>query len=115
MGDQSIVINQTVFGILCLILALGLTFFYPLGRKNANHLLSNLIIVALFVGAAFNLITKDMVASDTLVIGLGLAVGGLAVLLRSIRRWLRYFQGAVSRRTSPYYWYQRAYSRRRRR
>ena len=108
-------INQTVLGILCLVLAIGLTLFYPLGRKNGSHLISSLIILALFVTAAFNLIPANVVPSDAMVIVIGLIAGGIAVLIRSVRRWVRYFQGAVARRTSPYYWYQRAYSRRRRR
>ena len=115
MSVGTITISQTLFGVLCLAGGLGLALFYPLGGKSGSHLISNLIIIALFVGAAFNLITKEMVESDAVVIILGLAAGGLAVLLRSVRRWLRYFQGVVARRSSPYYWYQRAYSRRRRR
>jgi len=108
-------ISQTFLGLLCLVLAIGLTVFYPLGRKNGSHLLSNVIIIALFITAAFNLIPVEAVPSDVMVIVIGLIAGGIAVLIRSVRRWVRYFQGAVARRTSPYYWYQRAYTRRRRR
>ena len=103
-----------IIGLLCLAGGVALAFFWPLGRKNGEHLLFNVIIIGLFVVAAYNLITKDMVGDDATVIVLGLAVGGLAVLIRSVRRWLKYFQGVVSRRTSPYYWYRRAFARRRR-
>lgn len=107
--------SNMLVGLLCLAGGILLAFMYPLGRKDGEHLFFNLVIVALFVAAAFNLIPKDIVESDAGVLIIGLAIGGLAGLVRSIRRWLKYFQGAVARRTSPYYWYQRAYSRRRRR
>jgi hypothetical protein len=107
--------SSALVGLLCLAGGIAFAFFWPLGRKDAGHLLFNLVIVGLFVVAAFNLITQDMVESDATVLLIGLAAGGAAVLIRSVRRWLKYFQGVVSRRTSPYYWYQRAYARRRRR
>ncbi len=66
------------------------------------------------VGAAFNLIPKTRIESDVAVMLLGAAAGGIAVLVRSVLRWLRYFQGAVQRRTSPTYWYSRAFRPRRR-
>lgn len=108
-------ISQTLLGFLCLVGGLALTFLYPLGRKNGSHLVGNLIIVALFVTAAFNLIPVTLIPSDVIMILLGLLAGGLAVAYRSVRRWVRYFKGVVKRRTSPYYWYQRAYGSRRRR
>jgi len=114
MGNP-IVISQPVLGWLCLAGALALTFFFPLGRKTSSHLISNLIIIALFVGAAYNLIPKNLVESDLAVIALGATAGLIAVFARSVLRWLRYFQGAVQRRTSPYYWYTRAFRPRRRR
>jgi hypothetical protein len=106
---------STTVGALCAVGGVALAFFWPLGRKDGEHLLFNLVIIALFIFAAFNLIPKNVVESDAAVLVVGLAVGGLAVLVRSIRRWLKYFQGVVSRRTSPYYWYRRAFTRRRQR
>ena len=107
--------SSTTIGLLCLAGGIVFAFIWPLGRKDEGHLLFNLVIIALFVTAAFNLITKDMVESDAVALIIGFGIGGLAVLIRSVRRWLRYFQGVVARRTSPYYWYRRAYERRRRR
>ncbi len=107
--------SDPTVGLLCLAGGIALAFFWPLGRRDAGHLFFNVVIMALFVVAAFNLITKDMIQSDAVVLVVGLGVGGLAVLIRSIRRWVKYFQGMVARRTNPYYWYQRAYTRRRRR
>jgi hypothetical protein len=106
--------SNALVGWLCLAGGVALAFFWPLGRKDAGHLLFNLAILALFVAAAFNLITRDMVESDATVLVMGLVAGLLAVLVRSVRRWLKYFQGVVTRRTSPYYWYRRAFTRRRR-
>jgi hypothetical protein len=107
--------SNTLIGLFCLSGGIVLGFIYPLGRKDGEHLLFNLVIIALFVFAAFNLISRDMVESDGLVLLIGLVAGVLVVIIRSVRRWLKYFQGAVSRRTSPYYWYSRVYRRRRRR
>lgn len=107
--------SNTTIGLLCLAGGIVFAFFWPLGRKNASHLLFNLVIIALFVIAAFNLIPKNVVASDGGVLLVGLAVGGVAVLIRSVRRYFKYFQGVISRRTSPYYWYSRALRPRRRR
>ena len=106
--------SNTLVGWLCLAGGIALAFFWPLGRKDAGHFLFNLVIIALFVAAAFNLITRDMLESDATVLVMGLVAGLLAVLVRSVRRWLKYFQGVVARRTSPYYWYRRAFTRRRR-
>ena len=113
MGN-TIMISQPLFGWLCLAGALALTLFFPLGRKTSSHLISHLIIIALFVGAAFNLIPKSLIESDVTVVLLGAAAGGVAVLIRSGLRWLRYLQGAVQRRTSPTYWTSRAFRPRRR-
>ncbi|HLF25141.1 MAG TPA: hypothetical protein VJG32_02295 [Anaerolineae bacterium] len=107
--------SSTAIGLLCLAGGVVLGFIYPLGRKNGEHLLFNLVIIALFILAAYNLIPKTVVESDAAVLVIGLAAGGVVVVIRSIRRWLKYFQGAVSRRTSPYYWYRRALTRRSRR
>ena len=108
--------SNALVGVLCLAGGIAFAFFWPLGRKDDSHLFFNFVIVALFVIAAFNLIPKTVVESDVGVLAIGLALGGVAVLIRSVRRYLKYFQGVVSRRTSPYYWYSRALrpSRRRR-
>ena len=47
--------SNTLVGLLCLAGAILLAFVYPLGRKDGQHLFFNLVIVALFVVAAFNL------------------------------------------------------------
>jgi len=113
--SNSISISQPLLGWLCLAGALALTLFFPPGRKTSSHLISNLMIMALFVGAAYNLIPRNAVESDLAVIAFGAAAGLIAVFARSVLRWPRYFRGVVQRRTSPYYWYARALGPRRRR
>ncbi len=109
-------INQSVFGVLCLLGACVLTFAWPLGRRTGGHILLSISIVILFVLAAYNLIPVTWIpASETWkVILIGLALGVLAVLYRDVRRFVRYFHGRVYRATHPYYWYGRYYRRRRR-
>ncbi len=108
-------INQSLFGGLCLIGAIVLTFAWPLGRERRSHVISALVIVALFVIGLYNLIPVTWVSeSETWkVILAGLVLGGLAVLYRDIRRFARFFHGKVYRMTHPYYWYGRYYRRRR--
>ncbi len=109
-------INQSVFGVLCFLGACVLTFAWPLGRRSGGHILLSIIIVILFVLAAYNLIPVTWIpASETWkVILIGLGLGLLAVLYRDVRRFVRYVPGRVYRVTHPYYWYGRYYRRRRR-
>jgi len=106
--------SNTLVGLLCLAGAILLAFFYPLGRKDGQHLFFNLAIIVLFVVAAFNLITGEIIESDVTVLLIGLVAGAAAALIRSFRRWVKFYQGVVARRASPYYWYRRAYRPRRR-
>jgi hypothetical protein len=73
-------IPQSVFGIVCLIGALALTFAWPLGPRRGNHILLSIIIVVLFVLAAYNLIpvTWIPVGETWKVILIGLGLGLLA-------------------------------------
>lgn len=108
-------INQQVFGLGCLIVALILTFAWPLGRRSNGHVFLSLSILVLFILAAYNLIPVTWIPAENtwLVILIGLAAGLLAVLYRDVRRFLRFFHGKVYRMTHPYYWYGRYYRRRR--
>ena len=96
-------IPQSVFGVLCLIGALALTFAWPLGSRRGNHILLSIIIVVLFIVAMYNLIPVTWIpATDTwLVILIGLGLGLLAVIYRDVRRFLRYFRNKVYRMTHP--------------
>jgi hypothetical protein len=109
-------IPQSVFGVLCLVGAIALTFAWPLGSRRGNHILLSIVIVVLFVLAAYNLIPIAWIPkTDTWkVILIGLGLGLLAHFYRDVRRFVRYFRSKVYRVTHPYYWYGR-YDRRRRR
>ena len=109
-------ISQPVFGVLCLIGAIALTFAWPLGRRSGGHILLSIIIIVLSILAAYNLIpvTWIPVADTWKVILIGLGLGLLAIIYRDVRRFLRFFHGRVYRMTHPYYWYGRYYRRRRR-
>jgi hypothetical protein len=109
-------ISQGVIGWGALILGLALTFFFPLGQRRGNHLISELILILLFVTAAYNLIPVEWVprGEDWKVIVIGLGAGLIAVIIRDIRRFFRFFHGRLYRMSHPYYWYSRAFGRRRR-
>ncbi len=95
--------------------AIGLTFAWPLGSERRGHLISSLLILALFVIGVYNLIPVTWIPVEETwkVIAIGLGLGLLAVLYRDVRRFLRFFRGKVYRATHPYYWYGRYYRRRR--
>jgi hypothetical protein len=99
-------ISPGILGLAALVLGILLALFLPLGRARSNHLVSTLIIFGLFVVAGI-LLFRGLLGWQALLVGAGL--GLLAVLYRGLRRWLRYFQGAVYRATHPYYWYGRVW------
>lgn len=107
-------IDQRALGVLCLIGGLLLTFVYPLGQRRGSHLISEIILIILFVIAAYNLIPSAWVPSDLGVLAIGFVVGLIAVIYRDVRRFSRFFRGKVYRMSHPYYWYGRMFRRRRR-
>ena len=109
-------VSPQVFGLGCLIVALILTFGWPLGRRSSGHVFLSLSIIVLFMLAVWNLIPTTWLPKESPDLGLliGLGLGLLAVLYRDTRRFLRFFHGRVYRMTHPYYWYGRYYRRRRR-
>ena len=103
-------ISQPLIGWGCLFLGIVLALFFPLGRQSASHTISSIAIIVLFVIAAFNLITVEMIPETETwkVLAIGLGAGLMAVIIRDIRRFFRFFHGKVYRVTHPYYWYSRA-------
>jgi len=110
-------IDQRILGLLCLIGGLLLTFVYPLGQRRGSHILSEIIVVILFVIAAYNLIPVAWIPEDETwkVILVGVIVGLIAVFYRDVRRFVRFFHGKIYRMSHPYYWYGRMFRRRGRR
>ena len=108
-------ISQPVIGWGSLIAGLLLTFFFPLGQRRGHHLLSEIVLILLFIAAAYNLIPIQWIprGEDWKVIAIGLGAGLIAVIIRDIRRFFRFFRGRVYRMSHPYYWYSRAFRRRR--
>jgi hypothetical protein len=102
-------ISQPLIGWSSFALALVFTLFFPLGRQSASHTISSIAIVVLFVIAAYNLITVEMIPETWQVLAIGLGAGLIAVIIRDIRRFFRFFHGKVYRVTHPYYWYSRAF------
>jgi hypothetical protein len=106
-------IDPRVFGLLCLSAGLLLTFVYPLRQRRGNHMLSEIILLGLFMVAAYALIPSAWVPNDLAVLAIGFGVGWLAVIYRDVRRFFRFFRGKIYRMSHPYYWYGRMFRRRR--
>ena len=108
-------IDPRVFGLICLVAGLLLTFVYPLGHQRGSHAISEIILLILFMVAAWNLIPSAWVPDNLGVLAIGFAVGVLAVIYRDVRRFFRFFHGKIYRMSHPYYWYGRMFRPRRRR
>ncbi len=98
----------------CLILGLLLTFVFPIQRGRFWNSFWDLVTLVLFVVGTLSIHFWDFWSN----VGVGLIAGVIAILIRDFRLWVVRFRGQVYRRTSPRYWYGRAYGllgRRRRR
>ena len=101
-------LSYPVIGILCLLVGLGITFFWPLGPSRRNHLASEIVILVLFVAAggflwAGGLIPESVSWEASMVVG-GI-VGIVAVVFRDVRRFIQHFRYQTYKWTHPYYWY----------
>jgi H+/Cl- antiporter ClcA len=98
----------------CLILGLLLTFVFPIQRGRLWNTFWDLVTLVLFVVGTLYIHFWDFWSN----VGVGLIAGVIAILIRDFRLWVVHFRSQVYRRTSPRYWYGRAYGllgRRRRR
>lgn len=105
-----IALSYPLVGLACLLAAIGLTLFWPLGQARRGHLLSEIIILVLFVAAggflwAGQLIPESLSWEASM--GIGGIVGIVAIVFRDVRRWVRHFQYEAYKWTHPYYWYGR--------
>jgi hypothetical protein len=106
----SITLSYPLIGIVCLLAAVGITFFWPLGPSRRNHLLSEVVIVVLFVAAGGFLWAGGLVPESVSWFGamaVGAVVGIVAVVLRDVRRFIQHFRYQTYKVTHPYYWYGR--------
>jgi type II secretory pathway component PulF len=103
-----------ILGPACIVAGLLLTFVFPIQRGRFQNQVWDLITLALFIAGAWWIGYWDALSN----LGVGLIVGIVAVIIRDFRLWKVRFRDQVYRRTSPRYWYGRAYNmwgRRRRR
>ena len=105
-----ITLTYPLVGIVCLLAGLGITFLWPLGPSRRNHVLGEIVIVALFVAAggflwAGGLIPESISWEASMIAG-GI-IGLVAVVFRDVRRFIRHFRYETYKWTHPYYWYGR--------
>ena len=105
-----ITLSYPLVGIICLLAALGITFFWPVGPSRRNHLAGELVLIVLFVAAGGFLWAGGLVPESIswfAAMGIGLIVGIIAVVLRDVRRFIGHFRYETYKYTHPYYWYGR--------
>ncbi len=106
-----ITLSYPLVGILCLLAAVAITFFWPLGPSRRNHVISEIVIVVLFVSAGGFFYASGWLPESVSWVGsmgIGLALGIVAVVFRDVRRFFNYFRNQAYKYTHPYYWYGRA-------
>jgi hypothetical protein len=106
-----ITLSYPLAGVICLLAAFCITFFWPLGPSRRNHVISEVVIVVLFVAAGGFIFASGWLPESVSwvgALGIGLAIGIVAVVFRDVRRFINYFRGQAYKYTHPYYWYGRA-------
>jgi hypothetical protein len=112
--ESRMFISPFILGAICLILALLLTFGFPIQRGRFRNQLWDFITLALFVAGAWFIRYWDDLSN----LGVGLIAGLIAIAIRDFRLWMVRFKGQAYGRRHRYHWYGRArdwYGRRRRR
>jgi uncharacterized membrane protein YedE/YeeE len=97
-------------GIICLLAAFAITFFWPLGPSRRNHLASEIVILVLFVATGGFIFASGWLPDGVSwlgAMGIGFVVGLVAVILRDVRRFIQHFRYETYKYTHPYYWYGR--------
>ena len=86
-----ITLSYPLVGIICLLAALGITFFWPIGPSRRNHLAGEIVIIVLFVGAGGFLYASGWLPESVSwfgAMGAGLVVGIVAIVFRAVRRFI---------------------------
>ena len=99
-------IPTPVLGVMCVVLALLLTFVFRIQRGHLSSRLWDFVTLALFVAGAWWIHYWDPLSN----LVVGVVAGFIAVVIRDIRLWAARFRGQVYRATHRYYWYGRAHS-----
>jgi len=105
-----ITLSYPLAGIVCLLAAIAITFFWPLGPSRRNHVFSEIVLVVLFAAAAGFLWAGGIIPESVswlTSLFVGLVVGIVAVIFRDVRRFVRHFRYETYKWTHPYYWYGR--------
>jgi hypothetical protein len=105
-----ITVSYPLVGIVCLLAAIAITFFWPLGPSRRNHLASEILILVLFVAAGGFIYASGWLPESVSwlgAMGIGFVVGIIAVVLRDVRRFIQHFRYQTYKYTHPYYWYGR--------
>lgn len=100
-------IPEPVVGWGALLIALYLTCLAPPGRRGRNAIIGSVAVAALVFTAAWFLWPADNWLLPAVVASL------IAIVIRDVRRWVRYFRNLSYRMRHPYYWYSRLSRRRR--
>ena len=109
-GNIVITLSYPLVGIVCLLAAIAITFFWPLGPSRRNHVFSEIMLVVLFVAAAGFLWAGGIIPESVswlTSLFVGLVVGIVAVVFRDVRRFIKHFRYETYKWTHPYYWYGR--------
>ena len=109
-GGIVITLSYPLAGIVCLLAAIAITFFWPLGPSRRNHVFSEIVLVVLFAAAAGFLWAGGIIPESVswlTSLFVGLVVGIVAVIFRDVRRFVRHFRYETYKWTHPYYWYGR--------
>ncbi len=105
-----ITLSYSLVGVVCLLAAFGIALFWPLGQARRNHVLSEIVIVVLFVAAGGFIYAAGWLPESIswpMAMAIGLGVGLVAVIIRDVRRFINHFRYETYRWTHPYYWYGR--------
>ncbi len=90
-----ITLSYPLVGIICLLAALGITLFWPIGSSWRNHLVSEVVIIALFIAAGGFLYASGWLPESVSwfgAMGIGLVAGIVAVVFRDVRRLTQHFR-----------------------